>query len=71
MFQAGTVLQNGFADLEPWDHVVLQGFGFNLAAQARSDMLQDVPDLLFSDQKVTMRFKQTGPAMMADDILLF
>jgi hypothetical protein len=71
VFQAGTASQNRVADLEPWDHVVLQGFGYDSAAQARSHMVQDGPDLVFSDQDVTIRFTGTGLAMMTDDILSF
>lgn len=71
VFRADVPSRNTVADFEPWDRLALDGFGYGSAAAARAHMRQDGADLLFEDQGVTIRFLETGLAMMTDDVFLF
>ncbi|WP_226629417.1 DUF4214 domain-containing protein [Alloyangia pacifica] len=61
---------NRVLDLEPWDYVALEGFGYADAAAALAQMSQDGSDVSFDDQGVSILFSQTLLAEITDDMIL-
>ncbi|AWI86768.1 hypothetical protein CEW88_23690 (plasmid) [Alloyangia pacifica] len=57
-------------DLEPWDYISLEGFGYADAAAALSHMTQAGSDVSFEDQGVSITFSQTLLAEITDDMIL-
>lgn len=56
-------------DFEAWDTVLLDGFGYASAAEARGRMVQSGADVVFSDQDTVIRFLDTRLDMFGDDTL--
>ena len=57
-------------DLEAWDHVALQGFGYADANAALLRMTQAGSDVQFSDQGIEITFTDTRLAEITDDLIL-
>ena len=57
-------------DLEAWDLMAFQNFGYASAADARSHMTQSGADVVFSDQGVTVTLEHVTLAQIADDMVL-
>ncbi len=57
------------ADLEPWDFISLNGFGYGTVAQARANMSQQGNNVVFSDQGVEVVFRGTTLADITDDMI--
>ena len=56
-------------DLEAWDLMAFQNFGYASAADARSHMTQSGADVVFSDQGVTVTLEHVTLAQIADDMI--
>ncbi|MCR8547416.1 tandem-95 repeat protein [Salipiger sp. P9] len=57
-------------DLEPWDLLSFEGFGYADGTEARSHFAPQGADLVFSDQGVTVIFENTGLAALDPDLIL-
>ncbi|MBN9889850.1 DUF4214 domain-containing protein [Salipiger abyssi] len=57
-------------DLEAWDYLMLDGFGYDSAADARAHMTRSGTDVVFADQGVEITFADTRLNEIADDMLL-
>lgn len=55
------------ADLENWDQLYFEGFGYSSAADARAHMRQDGEDVIFANQGVELRLLDTDIAMLQAD----
>ncbi|MCJ7871457.1 DUF4214 domain-containing protein [Phaeobacter sp. J2-8] len=69
VFDASHDGANTVVDLEPWDYIDLNGFGYANAAAARSEMTQTGADLVFDDQGVTITFRNTMLGDVTDDMI--
>lgn len=58
-------------DLEAWDSLHLEGFGYTTAAQVRTDLSQVGEDVVFADQGVTVIFENTTLAQIENDQLFY
>ncbi|MBN9889848.1 DUF4214 domain-containing protein [Salipiger abyssi] len=57
-------------DLEAWDYLMLDGFGYDSAADARAHMTRSGTDVVFADQGVEITFADTRLNEIANDMLL-
>ncbi|WP_113911300.1 DUF4214 domain-containing protein [Roseovarius dicentrarchi] len=57
-------------DLEAWDFIELQNFGYSDAGQARAEMSQAGNSVVFDDQGVQITFENTLLAQITDDMIL-
>ncbi len=57
-------------DLEPWDALVFEHFGYASVAQVRSHLTQSGSDVVFADQSVTVTLLNTQLSDIADDMIL-
>ncbi|NVJ64756.1 MAG: DUF4214 domain-containing protein [Flavobacteriaceae bacterium] len=57
-------------DLEAWDSIELNGFGYASDAEALSHFAQVGDDVVFQDQNMTITFIDTELAMIDEDMLL-
>ncbi|MCJ7873476.1 DUF4214 domain-containing protein [Phaeobacter sp. J2-8] len=69
VFDASHDGANFVADLEAWDYIELNGFGFVDAAAARAEMTQVGANLVFDDQGVQITFANTTLAQITDDMI--
>lgn len=58
-------------DLEPWDLIELQGFGYGSAAEALGHVSQQGADAVFADQGVMITFHHTDHLTLSEDMFLF
>lgn len=58
------------ADLERWDYIALNGFGYASAAEAMTHLHQSGPDLVFADQGSQIIFNTTTRAEVFADMFL-
>ena len=70
IFSASNDGSTTVADLEAWDMIELNGFGYDTAAQARAQMSQSGVDLVFDDQGVEITFRDITMAQITDDMIL-
>lgn len=61
---------NTVLDLEAWDYIDLDGFGYTTQAQARAVMTEVDGNLLFEDQGVQINFVDTMLADISDEMIL-
>lgn len=59
--------QHEVADLEVWDQLSFEGFGFDDADDVRAHMVQDRDDVVFADQGVQVRLLDVELAMLETD----
>ena len=59
--------QHEVADLEVWDQLSFEGFGFDDADDVRAHMVQDGDDVVFADQGVQVRLLDVELAMLETD----
>ena len=57
-------------DLEAWDNLRFNGFGYATAAEALSNMTQDGMDVVFTDQGTTVIFAQTALSDFTDGMFI-
>lgn len=57
-------------DLEAWDFVSLQGFGYGSVADARSHFTQGTTGAVFADQGTSVTFEGVQLAVITDDMVL-
>ncbi|MBK5932934.1 uncharacterized protein DUF4214 [Rhodovulum imhoffii] len=57
-------------DLEGWDILMFEGFGYETSAQARTHMRQQGDDVLFTDRGVTIWMHDVTLPQITDDLLL-
>ncbi|MCR9126592.1 MAG: choice-of-anchor I family protein [Rhodobacteraceae bacterium] len=57
-------------DLEAWDSLRFDGFGYSDAASARDNLSQSGSDIVFSDQGTSVTFQNATLAMFDDDMFL-
>ena len=57
-------------DLEPWDSLSFEGFGYSSAADARAHMTQVGTDVVFVDQGTTATFVGTALSVIDDGMIL-
>ncbi|MEC3862669.1 DUF4214 domain-containing protein [Mesobacterium sp. TK19101] len=69
VFAATDAGQDTVLDLEAWDTLVFDGFGYADAAAARSHMTQTGADVSFADQGVTVLLANTQLAQISDDMI--
>ncbi|MDZ4393500.1 DUF4214 domain-containing protein [Cypionkella sp.] len=58
------------ADLERWDYIELNGFGYASATEAMAHLHQSGPDLVFADQGSQISFSNTALADVFADMFL-
>jgi Ca2+-binding RTX toxin-like protein len=56
-------------DLEAWDYLTFQGFGYTTKADARAHMVQAQGDTVFSDQGTTIALKNFRLSDISDDMI--
>lgn len=56
-------------DLEAWDRIDLQGFGYPTVIEIRAHLTQVGDDVLFSDRGVSVTFVDTALSAMTDSVL--
>ncbi|WP_299031815.1 DUF4214 domain-containing protein [uncultured Sulfitobacter sp.] len=71
VFDADADGANQVLDLEAWDMLQFDNFGYSGAAQVRAHFDQHGSDLVFADQGVSVTFQNTDLAAIIDDMLLF
>lgn len=71
VFNADAPGNNTVLDLEAWDVLRFDGFGYANAAQVRGHLHQQGSDLVFEDQGVSVTFQDTALAIVTDDMLTF
>lgn len=71
VFDAAADGNNTVLDLEAWDVLEFNGFGYDTVAQARAQLSQEGSDLIFSDQGVTVTFADTALDLITDDMFVF
>lgn len=69
VFVAGRSAQHTVIDLEPWDHILFQGFGYSTPDDARAHMIEQGADTLFADQGVEAVFLNTSIALVSDQMI--
>ncbi|MBN9889840.1 DUF4214 domain-containing protein [Salipiger abyssi] len=57
-------------DLEPWDYIALEGFGYADGDAAIQKMTREGSDVVFADQGVEITFTDTRLAAIAPDMIL-
>lgn len=65
-FDAGTAGHTTIMDFELWDYLVLRGFGYADAAEARSHMVQNGDDVVFEDAQVRIVLEDTTLSYLDD-----
>lgn len=72
VFDAVTDGTHRVMDLEAWDYLRFDGFGYDSMADLRAHLTQVAPDQVeFADQGVVVRFAHTTLAQLTDDMFLF
>ena len=71
VFDAAVSGQHRVMDLEPWDWLVFEGFGFSDASSIRARIVQSGADAVFSEGDVTVVLANTQIAALADDMFVF
>lgn len=71
IFDATQDGENRVLDLEVWDSVQFNNFGYSSDAQIRANMAQDGADVVFDDQGVVIRFEDITLGQISDDMLAF
>ncbi|MEP1943695.1 MAG: DUF4214 domain-containing protein [Sulfitobacter sp.] len=69
VFDASIGGQHTIADLEAWDQLVFEGFGYDTVAQVRGYFRQDGEDVVFTDQGVEIRVLDVDLDFLQDDSL--
>ncbi len=69
VFDAGQDGDTRVLDLEPWDTVLFNNFGYTNDAAVSTHLQQTGNDLLFSDQGVSILFENTTIAELTSDII--
>ncbi|WP_417743880.1 DUF4214 domain-containing protein [Salipiger sp.] len=59
------------ADLERWDVLAFEGFGYETAADLRAHLVQQDSAMVFSDQGSRVVLHGTGPLDLHDDMFVF
>lgn len=70
IFEASETGTTVVMDVEAWDWIDLNGFGYTTTAQAKAQMTQDGVNLVFEDQGVEIVFYDTTLADITGDMIL-
>jgi hypothetical protein len=70
VFNADEDGQNTVLNLDPWDTLALDGFGYEDRADALAHMTAQGPDVVFVDQGVTIQFSDNDMADLTDVLIL-
>lgn len=68
VFRADQGGHHTVVDLEAWDQLHFEDFGYRHAADVRAHLREDGEDIVFSDQGVVVRLLDTDLAFLADNI---
>lgn len=71
IFRAGEEARHEVADLEPWDFLSFEGFGYTDAGQIRARLVQEGNAMVFSDQGVSVTLQEIAHSDLHDDMFLF
>lgn len=71
VFNAQTQGSNTVLDLEAWDVLRFEGFGYTAAADVRAQLVQQDDAVVFADQNVQVTFEETALTMLMDNMFLF
>ncbi|WP_299031809.1 DUF4214 domain-containing protein [uncultured Sulfitobacter sp.] len=69
VFQVAQGGSHTVVDLESWDQLCFEDFGYEDAADVRAHLRQDGDDVVFTDQGVEVRLMDTDLAFLRDDNL--
>jgi hypothetical protein len=61
---------NTVLDLEAWDYLTFDGFGYSSAAEARGHMAQSASSIVFADQGTEVTFERFQLSSVTDDMIL-
>ncbi|MBU2994337.1 DUF4214 domain-containing protein [Octadecabacter sp. 1_MG-2023] len=61
---------NKVVDLEAWDYLSFDGFGYSSAADARGHMVQSAGSVVFADQGTEVTFERFMLSSVTDDMIL-
>jgi len=70
MFRAEDQGQHTVVDLEPWDVLQFDGFGYETTEEVLAHVSADAQDLVFSDMDVSIRFLDTQMATLQELVLV-
>jgi hypothetical protein len=70
VFNQGDTATNTVVDLEAWDYLSLEGFGYSTDADARANMQQSGSSVVFTDQGTTITFERLQLGDLMDDMIL-
>ncbi|UOA29056.1 DUF4214 domain-containing protein [Pseudosulfitobacter sp. DSM 107133] len=70
VFDAAQDGHNTVLDLEAWDQLHFNDFGYANAADVRAHLVQSGADVMFDDQGVEVTFVRTSLDMISDDMIL-
>ncbi len=71
IFEARDGGQDRVMDLEAWDYLSFQGFGYADAGDIRAHLVQSGADVAFQDQGVNVTLVNTQLAALTDDMFVF
>ena len=66
VFRAADNGSHVVVDVEPWDTLRMEGFGYDAAVDVARYLNADGTDVVFSDEGVTIRFLETDVAAVLD-----
>ncbi|MGB3244713.1 MAG: DUF4214 domain-containing protein, partial [Sulfitobacter sp.] len=70
VFEASSDGNNRVTDLEAWDEVAFNGFGYANDTAARGFLSQSGDDVVFADQGVSVTFENATLGMFTDDLVV-
>lgn len=69
VFDAGQPARHTVIDLEPWDSLLFEGFGYSTAIDVRAHMTEQGTDAVFADLGVEVIFLNTPIADISDQMI--
>lgn len=69
VFRAGASARQTVVDLEPWDTLVFEGFGYGTAAEMRAHLRAQGDDTVFADQGVFVTLMGWAPGEISDGMI--
>jgi Ca2+-binding RTX toxin-like protein len=70
VFSQADSATNTVIDLEAWDYLSFDGFGYSSVAEARGHMVQSSGSVVFSDQGTEVTFERFQLSNITDDMIL-
>jgi Ca2+-binding RTX toxin-like protein len=69
VFAQADAASNTVLDLEAWDYLSFDGFGYRTAAEARAHMVQSASSVVFADQGTEITFERLQLTDITDDMI--